>query len=238
MSKTQKAIALNPKAVFTVTKGKNGETFAITPKYKAELIAAGSEVGGFLQTAEQKVAIALNLATAFGEYKRITNNGLPAFVHDMLDATCPKSYGKVGSDDRKALTTHKLFNGIEYLYKKGSAALVKMNERKALSDAGIDVDNQDEVNEHNKEAREQKAEAFRKSFERVIVGFYNFGVTETTISNLLILMGKHEKDDKVELNKAGVVLRDAAVKAVFTASAKNTRNVTPQADTTTTTKKK
>ena len=214
---------------FTVNKVKGVESFTLSPKFRSELIAVGSEIGAFIATAEQKIQTAINLTLAVNEYRRVTKNGLPAFVHDLLDPTCPKGYGKIGSTDRTTITTHRLFNGIEYLYKKGNAAVERIAERKALSDAGIDPDDADKVSERNKETREERASAFQKSFVKVCVDFSRHGVTETTISNLLLLMGKHPKGDKTDLSKLGEELSTAAQKAVLAAMTSAGKSATTMA---------
>ena len=61
---------------------------------------------------------------------RVTDNGLPAFVHEHIDETCPKGYGAPGSDERKKINAHTVFNGVDHLIKKVRRPLKQINERK------------------------------------------------------------------------------------------------------------
>lgn len=230
MSKTQLVIVTgNP---FKVVKTKTGESITLSAAFKTTLLSEGKEAGKIYTTMQdrmrEKIAISLNLTAAFAEYKRITKNGFPGFVHDLLDPSCPKSYGKVGSDDRKELNSHSVFNGLSAMLKSGDAALTKMKERKALSDAGLDPDDSEKVQEHKKEERDNKRDAVQAEFVRCMVGFDTYGVTETTVDNLLIWAGKHEKGNKEEVNKVGATIRDAAIKGVFAKRERTTKNVTPK----------
>lgn len=199
-------------APFTVIDGK----FKLDGGFKAELIPLARAIGDMIQKAAINVQIAMNVVAAFAEYKRLTKSGLPAFVKDCVDSTCPQStYGNVGSKERKSLTSHSVFVGIEYMVKKGNAAIKQLAERKALSDAGLDPDDSEKVGVRNKQKVADKNAAFVSAFVKSMVNFANNDVTESTIEfHLVNVMGLHEKKDKTMLTKKGILLRDAAVKAL------------------------
>jgi len=98
------------KGAFTIQRSTTGEKLAMSEEFRKAVI-------DFINGSEEK-RIALTLEAAFKKYKRITDNGLPAFVHEHIDETCPKGYGAPGSDERKKINAHTVFNGVDHLIKK------------------------------------------------------------------------------------------------------------------------
>lgn len=176
----------------------------------------GSTLLSFEQKRERNLQVALTLQAAFTEYKALTNGlGLPAFVNDCLDSTCPRQYGKVGTPDRDKIVKHSIFRGVEAMMKAASRALKTQKENQALLAAGIDPKDGVNVNKHNKEIRDEKQEALESAFGKALVDFDRHGVTATTIESFIIrVLGKKEKDSD-ELTAGGKKLRDAAIKALF-----------------------
>jgi len=171
---SKQAIAkLDPKQCFTVTGKTGSETFTLTPKFTAQAIEIGNDVGGILLSLQERSALkmefALNLKSAFAEFKRITKSGFPAFVHDFIDKTCPTSYGKVGTKERSAITHHKLFIGLETLLKQATKYQEREATRQALIAAGINPDNAEDVGKKTKDEREAKADTFQRSFNRCLI---------------------------------------------------------------------
>src|ERR1041384_7816116 len=189
MAKRNGSVAVIP-APFTIQKDGGKEVNVIlSDSLKREVIALATEVGGFIRTAEQKIQTALNITAAFREFKRITGSGLPAFAQS-IDPTVPHaSYGAAGSKERRELVAHTFFCGLEYLIKKGNAAMERAAERKALIDAGVDVNDAEKVKEHQKDVRETNTAKFTKAFTKCIVDFVRIGITDVTVGNLLIVLG-------------------------------------------------
>ena len=247
MSKSQALVkAIDPKSAFSVTvvKDKKGnvtkETWnGLSPAFKTQLMKEGESLGGVLKTitegAAQRAQIGMTLHAAFTTYKRITGEGLPHFVNTQVDNTCPNTYGKVGSDTRNTINSHVVFNGLRYLYDKAVKAVKAAEERAALIKAGVNVGDSEEVTKYNKDARKEKRDVFEADFCKVVLGFDRFGVSDSTVENLLILMGKHEKNKKDTLNKVGEALKTAALNKVF--KHREVRDVTPKETKKTATKK-
>ena len=99
---------------YRIVKAGGKKSLVISSEFKAALML-------LVDPAEQE-KLASNLVEIFDQYKQLTGNGLPGFVHEFLDPTCPAAYGNPGSDIRRAITTHKVFNKIEYIVKEGRKA--------------------------------------------------------------------------------------------------------------------
>src|SRR5439155_5879710 len=127
------------------TMSKDGKTVVSTKfepaeRFKKEVLALSAAVGGVLQTAQDKMTVAINLRAFFEEWKavQVGASGVPAFVKEFFDSTLPGEYGKPESLTRKTLNESSVFNGIRYILEKtGKQALEQAKERKALEDAGI-----------------------------------------------------------------------------------------------------
>lgn len=217
-NKAMNVTVINP--LWHVEKVGNEEKIVLSDGFIKQVVGAATDIGNMIRTAQEKIAIAMNLVEAFQEYKAKTKNGLTAFVNDYFDKNCPRSYGAPGSAERKKATSNTIFNGVDYMIRKGQAAIKAAAERKALMDAGISPDDSEKVKDHNKDVREAKAASFERAFLKCIVDFDKHGVTDTTISNLLIsVLRKVEKakegEVSDELNATGKKLLNAAVQAVF-----------------------
>jgi hypothetical protein len=229
MSKAKKMKMEVIPADFNVTKTGGKEEFKLNARFTEELIPVAKETGSLILTAAQGLAkrqeIAIRVTQAFIEYKRVTKSngkemGLPMFIHQMIDSTAPLGYGKVGTPERDKWTMNPLCTGIEAMVKRGQKALALAETRQSLLKAGIDPDQAEKVTEHNKDAKKEKADKFQAAFNKCMVDFARHGATETTIGNMLVCMGKVEKSVGPDaLSKAGVGIRELALKAVLVAAA-------------------
>jgi hypothetical protein len=218
MSKKNTAVA--SKLNYSITEIEGKKVFALSASFKSTLVRDATTIGEAVHNmraaAAGKAELALNITEAFDVWKdKIGGSGLPEFVHLFVDTTCPDKYGKVGSEQRRQITTNKVFTGIEAMVKNARSALKIRAERQKLIASGKDPDSAGDTRDYNKDVRDAKAAAFTKAFTRSIVSFDKFGITETTISNFLILVLKKKEKENDELNKQGQDLRDAAIKALF-----------------------
>jgi hypothetical protein len=104
--------------VYKIRKKDGKETFELTEDFRKEVLT-------FFQTGDQKLQTAINVTDAFLKYQKLTRNGLPAFVSDLFDPNCPRTYGNAGSETRKEINRNKIFNRVDYLVKKGKRELKK-----------------------------------------------------------------------------------------------------------------
>ena len=195
-------------------------------EFKKQVLSVASEIGGTLtlmsRTAEERAAVCISLTQVFTLWKdKNPKGGLTQFVHDKLDATCPAAYGKVGTEERRKVTTHKVFSGIEYMVKKGKKALEKINEVKVLRAAGIEPTDEPKVKEHQSAVRDAERRAFQSAFNKMVLDFHKFGVTETTISNVLkgfvLRRRKTDEGGAEALNAAQQKIVNAALATVLAA---------------------
>jgi hypothetical protein len=210
------------KQFYSIAEKDGKKAFTLSDSFKSTIIRDAGSIGDAVHNmraaAAGKAELALNITAAFDAAKEGGfTTGLPEFVHTYIDQSCPAGYGKVGTPARATITSHKVFTGIEAMVKNARQALKLNAERQKLIAAGKNPEDVKEVREYNKESRDLKAEQFQKSFCKAIVGFDKHGITETTISNFLILVLRKVDKDSEELNKAGQDLRDAAIKALFVA---------------------
>lgn len=216
MAKTNKAMNVTViPSNFSIQTVGNEKKLVLTDGFIKQVIGAATDIGNMIRTAQEKIQIAVNLVEAFKQYKEISKNGLCPFVADYFDKDCPRSYGAAGSAERKKVTSNTIFNGVEYMVKKGQAALKQAAERKALMDAGISPEDTDKIKDHNKDVRDAKYSTFERAFCKCMVDFDKHGVTDTTVNNLLVSVLRKKEKDSDDLNATGKKLLNAAVQAVF-----------------------
>lgn len=210
-----KKMALPPVTIIEPvwTLSDDGKSMSLDAGFIKRIKTTATEIGTAIRGWEQKMQDALNVASAFAEYKRLTTNGFPAFVNAYFDSSLPKSYGGPKSDERKKLVASPLFNGLDYLNRKGAKEIQKITDRNNLIKAGINPEDSEKVGDHNKNAKQDKAAKLQDKYNRSVLGFVRFGVTQTTVENFVVLaLGKASK--KGEITAAGQKVANEIMAAV------------------------
>jgi hypothetical protein len=237
---SKKAIVKVLPATFSIVEKDGKKVFSLSAKYKEHILGTCRGIGSLIQTFEEKQVQlkqdALSLREAFRAYKLATGGtladsknpdsqieggqGLPAFVSDCLDSTCPRQYGKVGTPDRENIVKNAIFRGAESLVKRANKEIDSMKNRQVLIAAGLNPDNAGDVKSHNKTEREDKLATFTQAFCRCMVLFHKHGVTETTIQNVVCTVLNKVEKDTGRPTAGGTKLINAAMAAVLKAQGK------------------
>jgi hypothetical protein len=215
----------------TAILNKDGEVTGLSNTFGKEARQCAEDLGKALKGSGRKLELSIQLYQVYQLWKgEDKTKGTPLFVYEIMgDKTCPKSYGAVGSDERKKVNGNTVHNGVLHMFNKiAKPAIAAQEEREALAEKGVDVKDDKAVmafkKQHNATTKADNLADAIARFNKLCVAIDRDGIhNESNMRELLYFAG-YEKNSgegvEAALTPNGEKLKAAAISAILAARGK------------------